>query len=90
MSNKMKLGIVMMLIASLSVALLSSPSKVAIAQTSPENQTTQPRGLTNETTQSPENQTTQPRGLTNETTQSPENQTNQTTQPRGLTMPTIK
>jgi hypothetical protein len=86
----MKLGIVMMLIASLSVALLSIPSKVAIAQTSPENQTTQPRGLTNETTQSPENQTTQPRGLTNETTQSPENQTIQTTQPRGLTMPTIK
>jgi hypothetical protein len=93
MSNKMKLGIVMMLIASLSGALLSIPSKVAIAQTSPEDQTTQPRGLTNETTQSPENQTnqtTQPRGLTNETTQSPENQTNQTTQPRGLTMPTTK
>ena len=46
MSNKMKLGIVMMLIASLSIALLSIPSKVAIAQTSPENQTMQPRGLT--------------------------------------------
>jgi hypothetical protein len=46
MSNKMKLGIVMMLIASLSVALLSIPPKVAIAQTSPENQTSQPRGLT--------------------------------------------
>ena len=49
MSNKMKLGIVMMLIASLSIALLSIPSKVAIAQTSPENQTNQtmqPRGLT--------------------------------------------
>ena len=45
MSNKMKLGIVMMLIASLSVALLSIPSKVAIAQTSPENQTIQSRGL---------------------------------------------
>jgi hypothetical protein len=71
MSNKMKLGIVMMLIASLSGALLSIPSKVAIAQTSPEDQTTQPRGLTNETTQSPENQnnqTTQPRGLTMPTT----------------------
>jgi phage gp45-like len=83
----MKLGIVMMLIASLSVALLSIPSKVAIAQTSPENQTTQIRGLTNETTQSPENQTnqtTQIRGLANETTQSPENQTNQTGQLRGL------
>jgi len=66
MSNKMKLGIVMMLIASLSVALLSLPSKVAIAQTSPENQTGQPRGLTMPTTQSPENQTNQtgqPRGL---------------------------
>ena len=62
----MKLGIVMMLIASLSVALLSIPSKVAIAQTSPENQTSQPRGLM-PTTQSPENQTnqtSQPRGLT--------------------------
>ena len=59
--------IIMMLIASLSVALLSIPSKVAIAQTSPENQTTQPRGLTMPTTQSPENQTNQtfqPRGLT--------------------------
>ena len=67
----MKLGIVMMLIASLSGALLSIPSKVAIAQTSPEDQTTQPRGLTNETTQSPENQTNQtmqPRGLTMPTT----------------------
>jgi hypothetical protein len=67
MSNKMKIGIVMMLIASLSVALLSIPSKVAIAQTSPENQTSQPRGLTMPTTQSPENQTnqtSQPRGLT--------------------------
>jgi hypothetical protein len=59
MSNKMKLGFVMMLMASLSVALLSIPSKVAIAQTSPENQTTQIRGLVNETTQSPENQTNQ-------------------------------
>ena len=67
----MKLGIVMMLIASLSVALLSIPSKVAIAQTSPENQ---------------KNQTGQPRGLTMSTTQSPENKTNQTGQPRGLTM----
>ena len=71
----MKLGIVMMLIASLSVALLSIPSKVAIAQTSPENQT---------------NQTMQPRGLTTPTTQSPENQTNQTMQPRGLTTPNTK
>ena len=42
----MKLGIVMTLVASLSVALLSIPSKVAIAQISPENQTGQPRGLT--------------------------------------------
>jgi hypothetical protein len=75
MSNKMKLGIVMMLIASFSVALLSIPSKVAIAQTSPENQT---------------NQTMQPRGLTTPTTQSPENQTNQTMQPRGLTTPNTK
>jgi hypothetical protein len=67
MINKMKLGIVMMLIASLSVALLSIPSKVTIAQTSPENQTFQPRGLTMPDTQSPENQTNQtfqPRGLT--------------------------
>jgi hypothetical protein len=67
MSNIMKLGIVMMLVASLSVALLSIPSKIATAQTSPENQTTQPRGLTMPTTKSPENQTnqtTQPRGLT--------------------------
>jgi hypothetical protein len=46
MSNKMKLGIVMMLIASLSVALISIPSKVAIAQATPENQTSQPWGLT--------------------------------------------
>jgi hypothetical protein len=37
----MKLGIAMMLIASLSVVLLSTPSKVAIAQISPENQTIQ-------------------------------------------------
>jgi hypothetical protein len=53
-NNKMKLGIVMMLIASLSVALLSIHSKVAIAQTSPENQT---------------NQTSQPRGLAMPTTE---------------------
>ena len=40
MNNKMKLGIAMMLLtASLSVVLLSTPSKVATAQTSPENQT---------------------------------------------------
>jgi Na+-translocating ferredoxin:NAD+ oxidoreductase RnfG subunit len=67
MSNKMKLGIVMMLIASLSVALLGIPSKVAIAQTSQENQAGQPRGLVMPDTQSPENQTNQtfqPRGLT--------------------------
>jgi hypothetical protein len=90
MINKMKLGIVMMLIASLSVALLSIPSKVAIAQTSQENQTGQPRGLTMPDTQTPENQTGQtgqPRGLTMPTIQSTENQTNQTFQPRGLTMP---
>jgi hypothetical protein len=99
MSNKMKLGIVMMLITSLSVALLSIPSKVAIAQTSPENQanrtgqTGQPRGLIMPDTQSPENQTNQtfqPRGLIMPDTQSPENQTNQTGQPRGLTMPNTK
>ena len=35
----MKLGIAMILVASLSAALLSIPSKVAIAQTSPQNQT---------------------------------------------------
>jgi hypothetical protein len=40
MNNKMKLGIAMMLLtASLSVVLFSTPSKVAIAQISPENQT---------------------------------------------------
>jgi hypothetical protein len=40
MNDKMKLGIAMMLLtASLSVVLLSTPSKVAIAQLSPENQT---------------------------------------------------
>jgi hypothetical protein len=39
-SNKIKLGIAMMLIASLSVVLLTIPSKVAIAQTS-QNQTMQ-------------------------------------------------
>jgi hypothetical protein len=40
MNNKMKLGIAMMMLtASLSLVLLSTPSKVAIAQTSPENQT---------------------------------------------------
>ena len=37
----MKLGIAMMLIASLSGALLTIPSKVAMAQTSPENRTMQ-------------------------------------------------
>lgn len=42
MNSKMKLGIAMMLLtASLSVVLLSTPSKVAIAQISPENQTIQ-------------------------------------------------
>jgi hypothetical protein len=35
----MKLGIAMMLIASLSAALLAIPSKVSVAQTSPQNQT---------------------------------------------------
>ena len=35
----MKLGIAMMLIASLSAALLTIPSKVALAQTPPQNQT---------------------------------------------------
>ena len=73
MINKMKLGIVMMLIASLSVALFSIPSEVAVAQTSPENQI---------------GQTGQPRGLIMPDIESPENQTNQTSQPRGLTMPT--
>jgi hypothetical protein len=38
-SNKMKLGIGMMLIASLSAALLTIPSKVVIAQTPAQNQT---------------------------------------------------
>jgi hypothetical protein len=38
-NNKMKLGIAMVLIASLSIGLLSIPSKGAIAQISPENQT---------------------------------------------------
>ncbi|HZE77076.1 MAG TPA: hypothetical protein VE089_00850 [Nitrososphaeraceae archaeon] len=38
-NNRMKLGIAMMLIASLSAALMVIPSKVAIAQTSPQNQT---------------------------------------------------
>ena len=38
-SNKMKFGIAMMLIASLSAALLTIPSKVSVAQTSPQNQT---------------------------------------------------
>ncbi|HYA83054.1 MAG TPA: hypothetical protein VEH06_06345 [Candidatus Bathyarchaeia archaeon] len=39
-SNKIKLGIAMMLIASLSAVLLTIPSRVAIAQTS-QNQTMQ-------------------------------------------------
>jgi hypothetical protein len=40
MNNKMKLGIAMMMLTtSLSLVLLSTPSKVAIAQMSPENQT---------------------------------------------------
>jgi hypothetical protein len=38
-NNKIMLGIAMVLIASLSVGLLTIPSKVAIAQTSPQNQT---------------------------------------------------
>jgi hypothetical protein len=38
-SNKMKFGIAMMLIASFSAALLTFPSKVSVAQTSPQNQT---------------------------------------------------
>ncbi|MGC2570447.1 MAG: hypothetical protein WA364_02970 [Candidatus Nitrosopolaris sp.] len=41
MNNKIKLGIAMMLIASLSAVLLTIPSKVAIAQTSQANQTMQ-------------------------------------------------
>jgi hypothetical protein len=41
MNNKMNLGIAMMLTASLTVALLSIPSKIAIAQIPPENQTMQ-------------------------------------------------
>jgi hypothetical protein len=44
-NNKMKFGIAMVLISPFSVGLLTIPSKVAIAQTSPENQTGQPRGL---------------------------------------------
>jgi hypothetical protein len=38
-NNKIILGIAMVLIASLSKGLLTIPSKVAIAQTSPQNQT---------------------------------------------------
>jgi hypothetical protein len=38
-NNKIMLGIAMVLISSLSVGLLTVPSKVAIAQTSPQNQT---------------------------------------------------
>jgi hypothetical protein len=38
-NNKIMLGIAMVLISSLSVGLLTIPSKVAIAQTSPQNQT---------------------------------------------------
>jgi hypothetical protein len=38
-NNKMKLGIAMVLIASISVGLLTIPSGVAIAQISPQNQT---------------------------------------------------
>jgi hypothetical protein len=38
-NNKMMLGIAMVLIASLTVGLLTIPSKVATAQTSPQNQT---------------------------------------------------
>jgi hypothetical protein len=37
----MKFGIAMVLMASLSAALLTIPSKVAMAQTSPEDQTMQ-------------------------------------------------
>ena len=40
-SNKMKFGIAMMLMASLSAVVLTIPSKVAMAQTSPEDQTMQ-------------------------------------------------
>jgi len=40
-SKKMRFGIAMVLIASLSAALLTIPTKVAIAQTSPGNQTMQ-------------------------------------------------
>ena len=47
-SNKMKLGIAMVLIASLSVGLLTIPSKVAIAQISPQNQS-MPVNLTKST-----------------------------------------
>ena len=47
-NNKMKLGIAMVLIASLSVSLLTLPSKVAIAQTPPQNQT-MPVNLTKST-----------------------------------------
>jgi hypothetical protein len=47
-NNKIKLGIAMVLIASLSAGLLTIPSKVAIAQTSPQNQT-MPVNLTKST-----------------------------------------
>ncbi len=47
-NNKMKLGISLVLIASLSVGLLTIPSGVAIAQISPQNQT-MPVNLTKST-----------------------------------------
>ena len=47
-NNKMNLGIAMVLIASLSVGLLTIPSGVAIAQISPQNQT-MPVNLTKST-----------------------------------------
>jgi hypothetical protein len=47
-NNKIQLGIAMVLIASLSAGLLTIPSKVAIAQTSPQNQT-MPVNLTKST-----------------------------------------
>jgi hypothetical protein len=40
-TNKMMFGIAMMLMASLSAVVLTIPSKVAMAQTSPEDQTMQ-------------------------------------------------
>ena len=89
----MKLGIVMMLIASLSGALVSIPSKVAIAQTSPEDQTTQPRGLTrrNYSISRKSNKSNNATKRTHKRNYSISRKSNKSNnEPRGLTMPTTK